>query len=301
MRTHSLNRRQFLHTGALAVASAASIHPSRAAAAEKPQGVSWPIGCFNRPWGTWSFDAALDGLKTAGFRLMGILGNHKGELLLNPEATPDYLDALRERIAARGLTPNLGWAPTRLHPQLSDSIRFARELIDQAARLKLTHLLTAGVSRENQYEDYYRTMAAAAAYAQDKGIKLVIKPHGGCCAASAELLRCLEKVNHPNFKIWYDAGNILHYTGKDPVAELEPIAKHVTGFCAKDCAAEKGQVMIQFGDGKVDFKAVFAKLKAAGFDGPIMIECCAVGATAAEVTANAGANRKFLERTLAAI
>lgn len=300
MKSHSLNRRQFLQTGALAVASAA-IHPSRITAAEKPKGVPWPIGCFNRPWGDWSFDAALDGIKAADFRLTGILGSHKGEPLLSPEATPDYLDALRERIAARGLTPNLGWAPTQLQPQLSDSIRFARELIDQAARLKLTHLLTAGVSRENQYEDYYRTMAAAAAYAQDKGIKLVIKPHGGCCAASAELLRCLEKINHPNFKIWYDAGNIIHYTGKDPVAELEPIARHVTGFCAKDCGAEKGQVMIQFGDGKVDFKAVFAKLKAAGFNGPIMIECCAVGATAAEVSANASANRKFLERVLAAV
>ena len=53
--------------------------------------------------------------------------------------------------------------------------------------------------------------------------------------------------------------------------------------------------MIQFGTGKVDFAGVFGVLKAAGFDGPIMVECCKVGATAEETMANARANREFLE------
>ena len=59
--------------------------------------------------------------------------------------------------------------------------------------------------------------------------------------------------------------------------------------------------MIQFGTGKVDFAGVFKKLKAAGFNGPIMVECCKVGATAEETTANARANRTFLEAVLARI
>jgi len=50
----------------------------------------------------------------------------------------------------------------------------------------------------------------------------------------------LKAVQHSNFKMWYDAGNIIYYTGKDPVEELKPI----------------------------------------GFAGPIMIECCKAGATA---------------------
>ena len=139
------------------------------------------------------------------------------------------------------------------------------------------------------------------AAAEKRGIHIVLKPHGGGSGASEEILRCIEKVAHANFKIWYDAGNIIYYTGKDPLAELEPIAKHVTGLCAKDCPGEKGQVMSQFGTGKVDFKALFAKLKAAGFNGPIMVEGVKVGATAGETTANARANREFLETALAAI
>jgi sugar phosphate isomerase/epimerase len=75
----------------------------------------------------------------------------------------------------------------------------------------------------------------------------------------------------------------------------------VTGFCAKDCPAQNGDVMCQFGTGKVDFAAVFKKLKQAGFNGPIMVECCAIGATAEETTANAKANRLYLEKVLASV
>jgi sugar phosphate isomerase/epimerase len=144
-------------------------------------------------------------------------------------------------------------------------------------------------------------MADAAAFAQERRIKLVMKPHGGSSGASDEIVAVMKAVKHPNFKIWYDAGNIIYYTGKDPIEELKPIAQHVTGFCAKDCAAVKSDVMIQFGTGKVDFAGVFSTLKAAGFNGPIMVECCKVGATAEETMANARANRAFLENILATV
>ena len=56
------------------------------------------------------------------------------------------------------------------------------------------------------------------------------------------------------------------------------------------------EVMIQFGTGKVDFAALFAKLKSFGFKGPIMVEGTAVGATLQETIANARANRELLEK-----
>ena len=54
----------------------------------------------------------------------------------------------------------------------------------------------------------------------------------------------------------------------------------------------------QFGTGKVDFKGVFKVLKSARFNGPIMVECCAIGDTPDATAANARANREFLEKTL---
>jgi sugar phosphate isomerase/epimerase len=60
-------------------------------------------------------------------------------------------------------------------------------------------------------------------------------------------------------------------------------------------------VMIQFGTGRVDFAGVFKVLKSSGFDGPIMVECCAPGDTPEATAANARANREFLEKALAAV
>jgi len=260
----------------------------------------WQVGCFSRPWSQWGFDEALDGMKAAGFRQIGLLGGHKGEPFLSPKATPDYLDQLKQRIAARGLEATFGRLPTRHNIPLQDAIASARQHIDQARRLGLTYLITFASDKPEEYEHYYRLMTEAAAYAAPHGIQILFKPHGGCSAAAEEMLECIRQVNHPNFHLWYDAGNIIHYTGKDPVEDVERVARYVTGFCAKDCATKGGDVMIQFGDGKVDFAGVFRKLQAAGFNGPVMIECCA-GQTFEEVNAKARENRLFLERLFASL
>jgi sugar phosphate isomerase/epimerase len=182
---------------------------------------------------------------------------------------------------------------------VKDSIQDVRKQIDNAKTLELKWLLTFGVDKPEQYENYYQVMADAAPYAHERGLKLVLKPHGGGSGAAEEIMRCMARVNQPNFKIWYDAGNIIYYTGKDPIEQLKPIVQHVTGFCAKDCAGEKGEIWLEFGKGKVDFPAVFGLLKNAGFDGPVMVECCKKGKTAEETTAGAQRNREFLEHLFA--
>ena len=229
--------------------------------------VNWPIGCFNRPWTTWSFDEALTRIKSAGYQTTGLLTRTRDEPFIGADATPEYLARLKQRIAGSGLTANMGALRSRHDIPHDESVKEVRRQIDNAGGLALPYLLTFGVDKPEEYEHYYAVMRDAAAYAQEHRIKLVMKPHGGGSGASAEIVAAMNAVRHPNFKIWYDAGNIIYYTGKDPVEELKPIAQHVTGFCAKDCAVPKGDVMIQFGTGKVDFAAVFATLKAAGFDG----------------------------------
>jgi len=296
-----MNRRQFLQQAAYAAAATAAFNITGAQASEPVRGVNWPIGCFNRPWTRWSYDQALDSIKAAGYKLTGLLSRTREEPFIGSEATPEYLDNLKKKIAARGLSVNMGALRSRHDIPLADTISDVRKQIDNAHRLSLQYVLSFGVDNPDEYDHYYRVMADAAAYAQERSIQLVMKPHGGSSGASEEILRCIEKIDHPNFKIWYDAGNIIHYTGKDPVMELEPVAKYVTGFCAKDCGQIRGEVMIQFGAGKVDFKGVFSRLKAAGFNGPVMVECCAPGQTPEEVTANARANREFLERIFATL
>ena len=297
-----MNRRQFIETATLTVAAAATLPSVAAQAEEKAKRVNWPIGCFNRPWiaekKNWGYDVALDGIKAAGYGLTGLLTRTANEPLLGSDATPDYFAELKKKIASRGLKVNMGAVRTKNDLPLPDQIKDMRQQIDNGKTVGVEFLLTFGVNDAKHFENYYELMADAAAYAQERGLKLVLKPHGG---DAHEMLRCLDRVKHPNFKIWFDAGNIIFYTGKDPLEQLKPIVQHVTGFCAKDCPEPKGEVMSQFGTGKVDFKAVFAKLKSVGFNGPIMVEGVKVGATAVETTANARANREFLEKVLSSI
>ena len=293
-----MNRRTFIRTATAAATTLLADYPARIICAETP---GWPIGCFNRAWTNWSYEDALDGIAAAGYKLTGLLSSHRGEVFTSSAATPGYLETLKKRIARRGLSVNVTAIRLRPEAQLNDNIADLRKQIENAARLELKFMLTFGVDKAQYYEDFYRLMADAAAQAEKHRLQIVLKPHGGSSGASEEILRCLDKVGHPNFKIWYDAGNIIYYTGKDPAAELTPVARHVTGFCAKDCPGPKGEVMSQFGTGKVDFKAVFAKLKTAGFAGPIMVEGVKVAATADETTANARANREFLQKVLTSL
>lgn len=290
-----MDRRTFLQHAAAAATAAVNSRPAEA------RGVRWTVGCFNRPWTRWSFEDTLDGVKAAGYQVTGLLSRTKDEPFIGADATPEYLAGLKKKIAARGLKANMGALRSRHNVPLEESKAEVRRQVDNAKFLGLEYLLSFGVDRPEEHDHYHRVMADAAAYAAERQLKLVMKPHGGSSAASQEIIRSIEKVGHPNFKIWYDAGNIIHYTGKDPIAELRPVARYVSGFCAKDCAELKGDVMIQFGAGKVDFRGVFATLKEAGFAGPVMVECCALGPTPEEVTANARANREFLEKILAAI
>jgi sugar phosphate isomerase/epimerase len=311
MKTTTLSRRSFLQSTALAATALAA-----GACRTMGAGSAWPIDCFNRPWmqkfgskaqpldtpqtANWGFDVALKGIKQAGYKTVGLLTPMPDEPFIGSQATDEYLTNLKKRIADSGLTANMGALHVKPELPLEKAIADTRRQIDHARLLNLEWLLTFGVDEEKYYEKYYKMMTDAADYAQDGKMKLVMKPHGGSSGAGEEIRRCLGQVNRPNFKIWYDAGNIIYYTGKDPVEELKPIAEYITGFCAKDCSGEKGDVMIQFGAGRVDFTAVFKEMKKAGFNGPVFVEC-AGGRTFAEVTESARANRLFLEKVFAAI
>src|SRR5947199_7218896 len=107
-----MNRRLFLQTTAMA-ATATTICPLTCAEAAdtKPKGVRWPIGCFNRPWAgdkkNWGYDAALDGIKAAGYKLTGLMTRGPKEPLTGSDATPEYLAELKKKISARGLAVNM--------------------------------------------------------------------------------------------------------------------------------------------------------------------------------------------------
>ena len=127
----------------------------------------------------------------------------------------------------------------------------------------------------------------------------------------------LEKVNnHPRACLLYDPSHFVLQC-LDYLTYIDYYHERIKAFHVKDAefnpTGKQGvyggyQGWVQragrfrsLGDGQVDFKAVFSKLKAAGFNGPVMVECCALGETPEVVTANARANRVFLEKLFATL
>src|SRR5579872_5548635 len=146
---------------------------------EAVMAVNWKIGCFSRPWSNLGFDDALDDMQAAGFHQIGLLGDHKGEPFVYSEATPDYLDALKQRCEAHGLDVVFGRIRTRHNIPLEEAIASVRREIDNASRLKLRYLMAFASDKPEEYDHYYRVMADASAYAQPLGIQIAFKPHGG--------------------------------------------------------------------------------------------------------------------------
>lgn len=326
-----LTRRDFL--GVASAAGAATVLPlspdgSAVAATLLAGRATWQIGCHSRPFGSFRAtqtdnpDYILDSVKAAGYQYADMIsaappGAGRGAVTV----TPEMIAAMKQKLAARGLKSNIASLPTTPTMALADTIAAAQRVVANAHALGQRYALNLGIYDEELWLDWCKVMREAAAYGQERGVKVVVKHHHGLNNTSLDLLAWVKQVDHPNFGVFVDPGNIVYYTGKDAVKQTAIIASHVAGVVAKDCTAarymerEAGappfgsapsapgnpEVMIQFGTGKVDFPGLFKVLKEAGFNGPVMVEGTAVGATLQDTVANARANREFLEKIFASL
>ncbi|MBR6502998.1 MAG: sugar phosphate isomerase/epimerase [Clostridia bacterium] len=90
------------------------------------------------------------------------------------------------------------------------------------------------------------------------------------------MMRCFEKVNMDNLGINLDTANLILYGRANPVDALDVFGKYVRNIHAKDgFYPTNGHSLgheVRLGDGKVDFKALFKKLKELEYDGYVTIE-----------------------------
>ena len=90
------------------------------------------------------------------------------------------------------------------------------------------------------------------------------------------MLRCFEKVGYDNLGVNLDTANLILYGRANPVDALDVFGKYVRNIHAKDGfyptnGHELGRE-VRLGDGKVDFKALFRKLKELEYDSFVTIE-----------------------------
>ena len=110
-------------------------------------------------------------------------------------------------------------------------------MIANAQTLGQKYALNLGIEDYERWVDWCKVLADAAAFGQERGVKVVVKHHHGLQNTSMDLIAWTKQVNHPNFGLFFDPGNVVYYTGKDPVKDLELIGPYVSGVVAKDCNA----------------------------------------------------------------
>ena len=295
---NELSRRDFLgHSLRLGTAGLAA-SCTAASAMASAAGDRWQIGCYTRPWAKYDYRVALDAIAEAGFRYAGLMtAKSKNNLVISIATTLEEAEQVGLEARKRRLKiPSVYGGGIPVDKSLEAGIEGLRKLIDNCAACGAGNLLMGGIGNEKLFKAYYKAIAECCDYAAEKGIGISIKPHGGLNATGPQCRKTIEMVNHKNFRIWYDPGNIYYYSdGKlDPVDDAASVDGLVVGMCIKDYKHPK-KVDLTPGTGMVDFPAVMARLKQGGFTGgPLVVECLEPG-DLEQTLAEARKVRLFLE------
>ena len=299
--TNAISRRSFLAgTAKLGAAGlvASAFHSLSAAEAAATRQPAWQLGCYTRVFDQFDYPVALDAIAEAGFKHVGLLTtNSKQWVMIKTATPPEEVEAMHKEARKRGLKVLSVYGDFSVADSLEAGIRGLRQLIDDAVICDCPNLMLGGTSDEKLYPLYYKTIAECCDYAAAKGVGLSIKPHGGQNATGPQCRKAIELVGKKNFGLWYDPGNIFYYSdGKlDPVEDAATVNGLVVGISVKDFLPPK-EVLVNIGSGKVDFPAVFTRLKQGGFTrGPLIVECLARGPLES-VKAEAKKSRQFLEQ-----
>jgi sugar phosphate isomerase/epimerase len=258
----------------------------------------WQIGCYTRPWAKYEYRVALDAIAEAGFKYVGLMtAKTKNNLVISVETTLEEAEQIGQEVRKRGLkVPSVYGGSIPVNISLEAGIVGLKRLIDNCATCGVGNLLMGGIGNEKLFKVYYKAIAECCDYAAEKGMGMSVKPHGGLNATGPQCRKTIEMVNHKNFRIWYDPGNIYYYSdGKlDPVTDAASVDGLVVGMCIKDYKHPK-KVDVTPGTGMVDFPAVMKRLKQGGFThGPLVVECLEPG-NKEHTLAEAKKARQFLE------
>ncbi len=234
------------------------------------------LGATTRPWGKWSFEQACQAIAAAGYTDVAVFSN-AGKIPLTAESTPDDVAAVRQSVAAAGLTPSMLITAMPLEKPIEEAVAEYRRTIAVAAAAGVTWVMNCGCGQPELYDAYNALMRRCAPYAAEQGVQLVMKPHGGNGLTGQLMRQVVEAVDHPAFSICYDPGNIIYYTKGEvrPESDVHQIKEHVSICIIKDCVVQddKPDVHLLPGEGLVDFRSVLGSLVESGFRGPLYVEC----------------------------
>lgn len=246
----SVDRRWFLRCWATGASAAACwgvvVEPEgRARAAEpapeppRPRGkpTEFQIACMTLPYSRFPLQRALQGIKAAGYRYVAWGTSHqeqpgKSVPVMPPDAPPEQARQLAARCRDLGLEPLMMFST--IYPEAPNALEVLTNRIKQAAAAGIGQILTFGHTKGGNRQLWIERFKQLGPIAQDHGVMIVVKQHGGTTGTGEACAEIIREVNHPNIMVNYDAGNVMDYLDVDPIPDIRKCAAEVRSFCIKD-------------------------------------------------------------------
>jgi sugar phosphate isomerase/epimerase len=235
------------------------------------------LGATTRPWHTWSFDQACQSIAYAGYEEVSVYSN-AGSIPITSSSSSEEIANTVATVKKHKLVPSMLLGSPNLGLNVEDAIEDYKKLVDATATLGCRWIMNGGTEDQALYENFFEIMRQTAPYAEEKGVQILLKPHGGLGLTGRDLAHAIELVSSNAFRICYDPGNIIYYTKGEvrPEDDVDDVADFVTFCIIKDCIINEDgnpDVWILPGQGLVDFSVVLGKLIKSGFSGPLHVEC----------------------------
>ena len=223
----------------------------------------------------YTIDQALEGLAEAGYHACEI-GAVKGWFEhIDPDTVTDAeIARIKRKLADLGLKPVSLSGHTQLQTP-EGAARFARA-IDIAAELEMeiVNTFTGDATTEEERDAYFVNVAELCDRAKARGLKIGMETDSNMLPTAEIGVAILDRINRPDVLGFnYDPGNVIYYTGANPLTDISFALPRLVHFHLKDKVG--GQGVFNFpptGDGDIDIMGLIAILDEAGYTGPVSAE-----------------------------
>jgi sugar phosphate isomerase/epimerase len=223
----------------------------------------------------YALDQALEGLATAGYKSCEI-GAVKGwfEHIDPDTATDKEINHAAAKLKETGLE----LVSMSGHTQLQTSegkARFSR-CLEIAAELgaSIVNTFTGDATTDEERDAYFANVDDLCSYAKQLGLKIGMETDSNMLPTAKMGVEILNRINRPDVLGFnYDPGNVVYYTGADPIEDIAYALPSMVHFHFKDKVGGKG--VFNFpppGDGELDMRRLLQICADAGYSGPISAE-----------------------------
>lgn len=233
----NVDRRRWL-LASLGIATAGVWAADACAQADTDAKTDFQLACMTLPYASFPLKRALSGIRDAGYRYVAWGTTHQetpgGDRIpvMATDASPDKAKELGKVCRDMGLEPLMMFST--VYPEAADGLDVLTNRIKQAGAAGIPQVLTFGHTTGGKRELWIDRFKRLGPIAEDHGVILVVKQHGGSTGTGQACAEIVREVAHPHVKVNYDAGNVMDYLDLDPIPDINQCAAEVYSFCIKD-------------------------------------------------------------------